>query len=174
MDLQKIGTFMKELRKEKGFTQEQLAESLNVSRRTVSRWETGSNMPDLDLLMEISDLYEVDLREMLNGERKSEVIMNREMEDTVLQVAEYSNAGKERVTKTVRIFFIIGILALIANIWMEVTELPETFWAGFLKGGTVGLAIGAMGFGILYTTGAMKKICDFKMRLLGKNRHAQE
>ena len=174
MDLQKIGTFLKELRKEKGFTQEQLAESLNVSRRTVSRWETGSNMPDLDLLMEISDLYQVDLREMLNGERKSEVIMNKEMEETVLQVAEYSNAGKERVTKVVRIYFIIGILALVANMWMEVTELPETFWFGFLKGGTIGLAIAAMGFGILYTTGAMKKIADFKMRMLGKGRQAQD
>ena len=90
MDLQKIGTFLKDLRKEKGLTQEQLAETLNVSRRTVSRWETGSNMPDLDLLMEIADLYEVDLREMLNGERKSEDKMNKELEETVLQVAEYT------------------------------------------------------------------------------------
>ena len=56
MDLQKIGSFLKELRKEKELTQEQLAETLNVSRRTVSRWETGSNMPDLDLLMEMADL----------------------------------------------------------------------------------------------------------------------
>ena len=94
MDLQKIGTFLKDLRKEKGLTQEQLAESLNVSRRTVSRWETGMNMPDLDLLMELSDLYAVDLREMLNGERKSEDKMNKEMQETVLQVAEYSNAEK--------------------------------------------------------------------------------
>jgi transcriptional regulator with XRE-family HTH domain len=174
MDMMKIGKNLQELRKEKGMTQEQLAEHFNVARRTVSRWETGSNMPDLDLLMEISDLYQVDLREMLNGERKSEVIMNKEMEETVLQVAEYSNAGKERITKFVRIIFIVGILALIANMWMEVTELPETFWFGFLKGGTVGLAIGAMGFGILYTTGAMKRIADFKMRMLGKSRQAQD
>ena len=72
MDLQKIGTFLKELRKEKGLTQEQLAETLNVSRRTVSRWETGSNLPDLDLLAEMSDLYQVDLRELLDGERKND------------------------------------------------------------------------------------------------------
>ena len=64
MDLQKIGTFLKELRKEKELTQEQLAETLNVSRRTVSRWETGSNMPDLDLLVEMADLYQVDLRQL--------------------------------------------------------------------------------------------------------------
>ena len=53
MDQQKIGEFLKELRKEKGITQEQLADKLFVSRRTVSRWETGSNMPDLDVLVEL-------------------------------------------------------------------------------------------------------------------------
>ena len=47
MDQKKIGRFLKELRKEKVITQEQLAEKINVSGRTVSRWETGSNMPDI-------------------------------------------------------------------------------------------------------------------------------
>ena len=69
MDLVKIGRFLQELRKEKGLTQEQLAEQMGVARRTVSRWETGSNMPDLDILIELADLYAVDLRELLNGER---------------------------------------------------------------------------------------------------------
>ena len=53
MDQIKIGNFIRELRKEKGFTQEQLAEHFNVARRTVSRWETGSNMPDLDILIKM-------------------------------------------------------------------------------------------------------------------------
>ena len=168
MDLQKIGTFLKELRKEKGFTQEQLAEALNVSRRTVSRWETGSNMPDLDLPMEISDLYEVDLREMLNGERKSEDKMNKELEETVLQVAEYTNADKQRVTKTVQGFFLLGILALAVNVGMEFLDAPDTFWTGVVKGITIGIAVGSMILGILYTTGAMMKVQAFKKRLLGK------
>ena len=168
MDLQKIGTFLKDLRKEKGLTQEQLAETLNVSRRTVSRWETGSNMPDLDLLMEISDLYEVDLREMLNGERKSEDKMNKELEETVLQVAEYTNADKQRVTKTVQGFFLLGILALAVNVGMEFLDAPDTFWTGVVKGITIGIAVGSMILGILYTTGAMMKVQAFKKRLLGK------
>lgn len=54
MDQGRIGNFIKDLRKEKGLTQEQLAEQFAVSRRTVSRWETASNMPDLDLLNEDS------------------------------------------------------------------------------------------------------------------------
>ena len=48
MDQIKIGKYLQELRKEKGLTQEQLAEHVGVARRTISRWETGSNMPDLD------------------------------------------------------------------------------------------------------------------------------
>ena len=167
MDLQKIGSFLKELRKEKELTQEQLAETLNVSRRTVSRWETGSNMPDLDLLMEMADLYQVELRELLNGERKNEP-MNKELKETVMQVAEYSNAEKKRSTIIVRVYFVIGIIALIANAIINMLETEETFWIGFLKGGTFALALTAMVFGILYTTETMMKIQAFKMRLIGK------
>ena len=70
MDQQKIGEFLKTLRKEKDLTQEELADKMNVSRRTVSRWETGSNLPDLSILVELADLYDVDLREIFDGERK--------------------------------------------------------------------------------------------------------
>ena len=57
MDQIKIGAFLKVLRKEKNLTQEQLAEQLGVSGRTVSRWETGNNMPDISLLVEIAEFY---------------------------------------------------------------------------------------------------------------------
>ena len=168
MDLQKTGAFLKELRKEKGLTQEQLAEKLNVSRRTVSRWETGSNMPDLDLLIEMADLYEVDLRELMNGERKEK--MDKEMKETVLQVAEYSSAEKERTARIMRVYFLIGIAALIANAAMNLAGIGETFWSGFLKGMTFGLALIAMAMGVLYTTGTMTKIQAFKMRLLKRGK----
>ena len=89
MNQQKIGSFLRELRKAKGLTQEQFSEIMNVSNRTVSRWETGSNMPDLDILIDISEYYDVDLREILDGERKSEK-MNQETKDTAIKMAEYS------------------------------------------------------------------------------------
>ena len=53
MNQQKIGQFLRECRKEKGITQEQLAEMLGVTNRSVSRWENGSNLPDLDILIEM-------------------------------------------------------------------------------------------------------------------------
>ena len=57
VDQVKIGNFLKKLRKEKGITQEQLAEILNVSGRTVSRWETGNNMPDISILVDLSLIH---------------------------------------------------------------------------------------------------------------------
>ena len=68
MDQRKIGAFLKELRKEKGITQEQMAEELGVSGRTISRWETGSNMPDIGMLVEIAEFYDVSIPEIINGE----------------------------------------------------------------------------------------------------------
>ena len=67
MNQQRIGRFLRELRKEKQLTQEQLAEVLSVSGRTVSRWETGSNMPDISLLVELSDFYDVSIPEIIDG-----------------------------------------------------------------------------------------------------------
>ena len=93
MDQRKTGLFLKELRKAKGLTQEQLAEQFGVSNRTVSRWETGSNMPDLGILVELSDFYQVDIREIIDGERKSEN-MNEEMKATLTKVAEYGDTDK--------------------------------------------------------------------------------
>lgn len=71
MNPKEIGVFLKQLRNEKGVTQEQLAEILGVSGRTVSRWETGTNLPDLSILLQISEYYDVEIKEILNGERKS-------------------------------------------------------------------------------------------------------
>ena len=89
MDQPKIGKFLKQLRKEKGLTQEQFAEHFYISSRTVSRWETGNNMPDVDMLIELADFYDIDVREIIDGERKSEN-MDNETKDTLKKVAEYA------------------------------------------------------------------------------------
>ncbi len=89
MDQNKIGLILKELLKEKNITQEMLAEKLNVSNRTISRWETGNNLPDISLLVELSEFYHVSISEIVDGERKSEK-MDQETKDTAVKMAEYS------------------------------------------------------------------------------------
>lgn len=165
MDQNKVGSFIKELRKVKNLTQEQLAEEFSVSRRTVSRWETGNNMPDLDILIEMSDFFEVDLREILDGERKH-VKMNEELRETVMKVAEYSNEGKKKMAKVTLIYFILGIISIVINQGMRFFDLPSTFWVGFLEGTTSGITLAAMILGVLYITGAMAKVRELKLRLL--------
>ena len=64
IDQVKIGMFLKELRKSKEKTQEEIAEMFGVSSRSVSRWENGNTMPDLGILVELSDYYGVDIREI--------------------------------------------------------------------------------------------------------------
>ena len=173
MDLNRIGAFLQELRKEKKLTQEQLAEKMGVARRTVSRWETGANMPDLDILVELSDFYDVELREILSGERKSQQ-MNDEMKQTVLQVAEYSNEEKKRSAKVVMAFFVLGIIAVAVNTAMYFLDPESSFLSGFVSGCTNGIALGAMILGILYVSGRMEKFRAFKMRMLGISKNDEQ
>ena len=144
MDQIKIGEFLKELRKEKGLTQEQLAEKFNVSRRSVSRWETGNNLPDLDILIEMADYYEIDLRELLDGERKSEK-MNEELKETVLKVAEYSNSEKEVKRKKLNKYFIIGGICFLLVIFDHQFDLLSLIFNDpiddFAAGAVTGLGI---------------------------------
>ena len=123
MDLKKIGLFLKELRREKGITQEQVAEVFGVSGRTVSRWETGTNMPDLSILIQIADYYDVDLKEILNGERKSKD-MDKEEKETLLKVADYSEMEKEKAAKagntTFVLMFAICTIAIVIQMMLTV------------------------------------------------------
>lgn len=95
MDQVKIGAFLRQLRKEKELSQEKLAEIFNVSSRSVSRWENGNTMPDISIIIGLADFYEIDIRELLNGERKSED-MDKDMKETLTMVAEYTDKQKKQ------------------------------------------------------------------------------
>ena len=68
MDNTKIGKLIYALRNEKSMTQLQLAELMNISDKTVSKWERGLGCPDVSLLLELSNIFNVDLSEMLSGQ----------------------------------------------------------------------------------------------------------
>ena len=169
MNQQKIGRFLKELRKEKGITQEQLAEQFSVSNRTISRWENGNNMPDLDILIEISDYYEVDLREILNGERKSEN-MNKEMKETILQAVDYTNTEAEKNNKRVRLCNAIAL----AFILLYIVVKDMTIYANYpvVRAGAdiaEGLGIGMLLAGLIVSSRYGVKVREFKQRIFRKN-----
>lgn len=144
MDQVKIGQFLKELRKEKTITQEALAEVLNVSGRTISRWETGNNLPDISLLVELADYYEVTIPEIINGERKSET-MNQETRETAIKMAEYSKSeGKVKKRKFISLLMIVFGVFLIS---LALAIFPnESSWGSIYS--ILGAIIVAAGVGV--------------------------
>ena len=74
MNPEKIGAFICSLRKKKNMTQSELAEKLSVTSQAVSKWENGRGIPDIELLKQMSELFQVDLETLLNGEEKKKKI----------------------------------------------------------------------------------------------------
>ncbi len=68
MDLQKTGNLMAKLRREQGLTQKQIADRLCISPKTVSKWERGQGFPDVSFLSELSEIFSVDVRKLIEGE----------------------------------------------------------------------------------------------------------
>lgn len=160
-----IGCFLKDLRKEKGLTQEQLAEQFNVTGRTVSRWETGNNMPDLDILIKISEFYAVDIRELIDGERKSEK-MNKDMEETVLKVAEYSNDEKKVLMKKLHFFSWVGVVSFTIYMLLSNLGLAESGITKNIASFSSGLSFGMLIIAVVYTSHYISKFKAFKTKIL--------
>lgn len=148
MDPIKCGGFLKELRREKGLTQAQLAEKLDVTNRSVSRWETGTNLPDFDTIIFLSEFYEVDIREILDGQRKPKRTADEprtdaasiEENEMLIKAAEY---GSEREKKGWRKRFFLALSAAALTVALLIAALivsrekpgenacpPSVFWAG--------------------------------------------
>lgn len=170
MDQQKVGEFLKTLRKEKNLTQEDLADKMNVSRRTVSRWETGSNLPDLALLVELADFYDVDMREIFNGERKTET-MDKDLKETMLMAADYTDDIMAKVMKRMQIIFCCATACALAYLLLLLFG-PDTTNAsaiyGFLNGILLGIMFGSLILGIFVTSKNFRKLIEWKQSKLKK------
>lgn len=169
MDQQKIGEFLKTLRKDKKLTQEELADKMNVSRRTVSRWETGSNLPDLSILVELADLYDVDMREIFNGERKDKAV-DKDLKETMLMAADYTDDNMKKVMKRMQILFICATVCgalYIAGLFFG-PEVTNPF-LDFITGMSLGIMFGALILGIFVTDKHFAKISEWKRSKFGKS-----
>ena len=167
MDMLKMGAYLKKLRNEKGLTQEELSEKFGVTRRSVSRWETGDNLPDIDILIEMSDFYNIELKDLLQGGNKN---MENKEKETAILVNEYNKTNNNKAYKVVLIYLSLGIICLIINQVLSFIEFPETFWIGFIKGATAGLSLVSLIFAILYITGKLNNIKNIKRRIIENER----
>lgn len=117
MDQQKMGKFISMLRKEKGLTQQELAEKLGITDKAVSKWERGLGCPDISLLTPISELFDVSINELLLGERKK--IGTDDIEEINRNILEYSSneiSFNKSKTKRMKFSFVISFSILIVMI----------------------------------------------------------
>ena len=97
MDQAKVGKFIAALRREQGLTQEALGQKVGVTNKTVSRWETGAYMPDIELLVPLGEILGISVNELLAGERLSDEQFRRQAdENLVAAVRESSFSVMER------------------------------------------------------------------------------
>ena len=111
---------LKTIRKEKGYTQEELAIKVNVVRQTVSKWEKGLSVPDADVLSHIAEVLEVSVSELLGADIKQEDSKN-EVAEQLAKISEQLAIKNRRSKKIWRIIGIILLAIIIVNIiWVTV------------------------------------------------------
>lgn len=130
MDLKKIGKFIAQLRKGKGLTQVQLAEIIGVSDKTISKWETGSGLPDVSLMLPLCGALEINVNELLTGERLIDADYKKKAEDNMMSLIKEREENKKRmfysaVTGLTCIFSFIAILIIVVVYTDEIPDLAK-------------------------------------------------
>lgn len=171
MDQVKIGAFLRKLRTERGMTQGELAERFGVTNRSVSRWETGTNLPELTLLIELSDFYGVELRELLDGERRERPEQGSggdqtEESETIKKVAEYSAGERDTLARFMIRYSLLAVALNTVAIALNVFGADEVFPMDMLTGFCQGAAYGMLLIIALYFTGKLERIRVWKNKIV--------
>lgn len=87
MDQVRVGKYIASLRKQASLTQEELGEKLGVTNKTVSRWENGNYMPDIEMLQLLSKVFEVGINDLLAGEKIADGDFRQKAEENIIEVA---------------------------------------------------------------------------------------
>lgn len=154
MNTKKIGAFIAINRKKKGYTQEQLAEKLGVTNKTISRWENGHYMPDLSLLEPLSKELDITLNELLAGEEIVKEETLEYSEQNLIQTIDYTDKKIKNEHKKISLF-IIG-LGIFTSLCAFTVFPSESSWGSIYS--MIGLLFFVVGiFRELKITSLLKK-----------------
>ena len=127
MDQIKIGRFIAERRKAKGLTQMQLAESLNITDRAISKWETGRAMPDSSIMLELCSILEITVNDLLCGEVITMDNYNKEIEKKLLELVKQKEEGDKRLLMLEWVISVLSCIILFVPIFIGAL-LPMEDW----------------------------------------------
>lgn len=130
MDQGKIGVFIAQMRKEKKYTQRQLADLLGISDKTVSKWERGNGLPEVSLMLPLCEALGITVNELLSGERLGEKAYREKAEENIVRLMreKYSHLI---VTAVISVLSTVFIVCLSCYLSLRVTSAQAT-WLGML------------------------------------------
>ena len=174
MNQEKIGKFILNCRKEKGITQEQLAEKLGVTSKSISRWENGKTMPDISMLNILANELSCTVQELLNGRKmtKEELL---DLRETINNLIEYESNQQMKKDKKFNKYNMIGVITLVLAVFNnEFGYLNYVFTphiVEFVQGVLYGISICANMIS-LYNRSHNISVCERKKELIRKlNKH---
>ena len=128
MDQIKIGKFILDCRKKKNLTQEQLAEKIGVTSKSISRWENGKTMPDYSLLKDLCSELDINVNELLSGEKiKGNDYMNKS-EENLIKLRKQIDKRKKVLTIITYAFMTIIIVVFILNMILNRMLTDDSHW----------------------------------------------
>ncbi len=119
MDKEKTGQLITRLRKDKGLTQKQLADALNVTDKAVSKWERGLSFPDISMLEPISELLDISIMEILAGEKLDGAesmtrLEAKELINASVEIGDEEIRHKKQISRLIIIILVVVTLLLIS------------------------------------------------------------
>lgn len=138
-----------ELRKQKGLSQEELAEQLGVSRQAVSRWELGQTLPDIPNLLQLCELFGVSADYLVKDEEQAAVKSDQNAKTIARLIRE-----REKIRYQARRYYYTAWAALLMAIGFMVSSVIDSRWISFGIG--IGQVVGACIIGILYSRAVSK------------------
>ena len=161
MDQVKIGKFLSDERKAKGYTQKQLSELLGISDKTISKWECENGFPEASLLLPLCNELEITVNELLTGERISQQNYKKKAEENMVNMIREKEENKQKLLLTTMIGVISTItfvtLLLVVCFYTDVIILP-------IKIVLMVIAISVFGVGLYVAMWGDRKIGYFKCR----------
>lgn len=139
MNQEKIGKFISNCRKEKGLTQLQLAEKLNITNRAVSKWETGKSCPDASIMLDLCGILGITVNDLLSGERITMENYQKNAENNLVELYRKKEKAKEDLLRFERIFIVIAIL-------LSPIHFAINYYYPKNNGTGIGLLISIIGF----------------------------
>lgn len=124
MEQVKIGKFIQEMRKEQSMTQRELAEKLNISDKTISKWETGNGLPEVGLMLPLCELLHISVNELLSGERLDEKRYYNKAEENIMDLLKERAEAKKKIIISIIIALLAGVAGYTLIIISWVIDMP--------------------------------------------------